>query len=257
MAPDARAATPGEPARALERPQPTDPAIPLEDGPALEACRQIALEVRAQLEARRASSLAVVSAVRDEGKTTTSCNLALALASLAPGREVALLDLDLRRPSIAKVLGLQVGHGLEDVLADEVDLDSARVQFDEPPLDVFPTLHAQRAAHQALTRSRLARLLDELERRYSIVVVDTPPTLLVPDSRLILERVAVCLPVARAGISRVRAFRQMLEVLPQGQVLSTVLNGVKPDPQYYQGYDYGSPQDGGSGGGKRGKRGRA
>jgi Mrp family chromosome partitioning ATPase len=230
------------PARVIERPSPADPAVVIEAGPAQEACRQIALVVRGQLEARGARSLAVVSAVRDEGKTTTSCNLALALASISPGREVALVDLDLRRPSIAQVMSVETQSGIEDVLTHEASLDEARVEYLQPPLDVYLSMSPQRNAHEILTRQRLGDLFGELERRYSLIIVDTPPTLLVPDSRLILERVSLCLPVARAGISRVRSFRELLETLPRSQVLSTVLNGMKPNPQYYQGYDYGDDE---------------
>jgi len=240
------------PARVIEHPSPADPAVAIEPGPAQEACRQIGLAVRGQLEARGARSLAVVSAVRDEGKTTTSCNLALALATLSPNREVALLDLDLRRPSIAQVLAVETQKGIEDVLAGEASLDEARIEFLHPPLDVYPSMRPQRNAHEVLTRKRLADLFSELERRYALIIIDTPPTLLVPDSRLILERVSLCLPVARAGISRVRSFRALLETLPRGQVLSTVLNGVKPNPHYYQGYDY----DGAESEGKRERKGK-
>lgn len=241
---DERRLRPIEPAptRLIERPSPSDPAVVLEEGPALETCRHVALALRGELEARKARTLVVVSALRDEGKTTTSCNLALSLASLSPGRDVALVDLDLRRPSIAHVLALETPKGIEDVLVGEASLEEARVGFEQPPLDVYPAMRAQRSAHEVLTRDRLDELFTALERRYALVVVDTPPTLLVPDSRLILERAAVCLPVARAGVSRVRSFRELLDTLPRGQVLSTLLNGVRPTSQYYAGYDYGDPE---------------
>ena len=78
----------------------------------------------------------------------------------------------------------------------------------------------------------------KLEGRYEAVIVDTPPVLLVPDARQILERVAVCVPVARAGTTRVRAFRSMLEEIPRSQVLSTLLNGKRGGDRYYQNYPY-------------------
>lgn len=228
----------GMPAVRLETIQPVDAAIVLEDGPALEACRQIALSVRAALEARRAHSAAVVSGMRDEGKTTTSCNLALALGSLSQSREIALLDLDLRRPSIANVLGLTLPFGVERVLRGEASIDEVRVEIEHPAIDVYPAIEPQRAAHEVLTRQRLGELVAELERRYAIVIVDTPPALLVPDARLILERVASWIPVARAGVTRVRSFRQLLDALPRSQLLSTLLNGARVHGRYYEGYPY-------------------
>src|SRR5690606_32764743 len=67
-------------------------------GPTTEMFRHLAIRVRRELEARNTRTIAVVSAQRAEGKTTMSCNLALALASLGDRRAIALVDLDLRNP---------------------------------------------------------------------------------------------------------------------------------------------------------------
>jgi len=103
-------------------------------------------------------------------------------------------------------------------------------------------LAAQRASHELLVKPRFAQMIEELERRYAIVLIDTPPALLVPDANLILRRVATCLAVARAGESRARRFRQLVEMLPSRRLLGEILNGVRPQDLAY-GY-YGSSPDG-------------
>ena len=234
-----RSPAPGAPAPTATQPlRPRDKAIVSEDGPQLEACRQLALRLRAALRRAGGRSVAVVSALRDEGKTTTSCNLALALASLEAGRRVALVGLDLRRPSAARVLGIDVSVGVEQVLAGRASVDEARVSLAEPALDVFAARAPLRAAHEVLTPAHLSSLMAALETRYETIIVDTPPVLLVPDARLILEHVPLCLPVARAGKTRVRSFREMLDALPREQVLTTLLNGGTRRGHYYVGYDY-------------------
>jgi non-specific protein-tyrosine kinase len=217
---------------------PGDPAILHEEGPGLDACRQIALRVRSDLQRHGARTLAVVSALRDEGKTTTSCNLAIALASLDAERAVALVGLDLRRPTMAKALGVRVEAGVEQVLTGNRSLEDVRIAIERLPLDLYPARDPQRNAHEILTDRRLSDLVGALEQRYDTVIIDTPPVLVVPDARLILAKVPWCLPVARAGMTRVRSFREMLATLPPRRVLGTLLNGGRLRGHYYQGYDY-------------------
>ena len=89
-----------------------------------------------------------------------------------------------------------------------------------------------------LIQPALAEIVRELEARYSVVVFDTPPTLLVPDTRLILRQVPVVVPVGRAGETRMRSFSQMIDMLPRNQVLGAVINGDRP-PRHSSDYYYG------------------
>lgn len=214
----------------------------VDDGGAVtEACFQFALRVRASLEDRLARTLLVVSAVRSEGKTTVACNLALALAALSRGRRVALVDLDLRRPSVAAALELQPPDvGIEAVIEGGDPLERARVSALKPELDVYPALRPRPSAHELLILPGLAASVRELEARYDVTVFDSPPSLLVPDANLILEQVAAFIPLARAGRTRARTFRRMLETFPKRQLLGTVLNDAPPSlqPRHYGYYHY-------------------
>jgi len=218
-------------------------ALPGEETPGGELCRHLALRVHSELERRGARSLAIVSALRNEGKSTVACNLAIALASLTRGRGVALVDLDLRKPSVASVLGITAKIGIERVLDGQARLAEAVVAIDEPALDVFPAVEPQRNAHELLLQPAFPELLRQLEARYAAIVFDTPPTLLVPDTRLILRHVPVCAPIARTGSTRAHAFRQMVDVLPRGQILGPILNGNRPPSHSRDYYYYGDGHD--------------
>ena len=212
------------------------PGTALGDEAALEACRGVALRIRAQLERSNCRSVAVVSAMRDEGKTTVACNLALAMATLSKGREVALVDLDLRKPNVASILGLPPAHGTDHVLMGEATLDDVRIEVGRPAIDVYPARKPRTATHELLVHSHFSEMIRALEDRYPIVIVDTPPGLVLADTRLILKHVARCIPVARAGVSRARNYRKLIDSLPSDQILGGVLNGIRLDRAHYDYY---------------------
>lgn len=208
-----------------------------------EVLLHLAVRLRREMEARQARSLAIVSAQRQEGKTTLSCNLALALASLAPQRSVALVDLDLRKPSIARNLEIPCRVGFEDVLLGRCDLPAVQVGIDQPPLDVYPARRVQRDAHTLLGLPSLRTTLRRLEKRYELVIIDTPPVLLVPDAVMILEVVKNAVAVVRAGRSRKRALEALCKHLPDGTLVGTILNeGALPLSTKHYGY-YGADAD--------------
>ncbi len=207
----------------------------------VEQHRHLGLRLRTVIDRTPARSLAVVSALRNEGKSITSCNVAAAIASLSSERSVALLDLDLRNPSIAQMLGIEVSVGIEQVLQGRAKLDEVRMALSEPEIDVYPCAQPHRAAHELLVLPTFEALVHELEARYSAVVIDTPPTLLVPDSTLIMRSVGHCLAVARAGETRVHRFTEMLDRLPREKLLGKVINNV-PLPSHARDYYY-SNQD--------------
>ena len=206
-------------------------------GQVAEALRHLALKIRAELDRRRARSFLVTSPLRSEGKSTLSCDLALALASLSRGRSVALVDFDLRRPSIARDLRIRPEAGIESYLTGQARLEQACVTIEKPALDVYPCVAPHDAAHELLVLPQTATLVRELERRYAVVVFDTPPTLLVPDTRILLGLVPAFVVVARHGVTRKRALAHLLDQLPRQQLLGAVLNGG-PQPAHSRHYGY-------------------
>jgi capsular exopolysaccharide synthesis family protein len=205
--------------------------------------RHFALRVLRAVKERNARTILVTSALRAEGKTTTACNLALALSSLAGGRPVALVDLDLRRPSVGASLGLVADHGLEEVLAGRGELSAACVQTQSGCLDVYPVGRPTRQAHELLASDRFGDVVRELTRMYEYVVFDSPPSLLVPDVPLALAEVDCAVAVARAGVTSKRAFDEMLGVVNEDKLLGVFLNEANA-PRHKGQYGYYLDDDG-------------
>ena len=205
--------------------------------------RHFALRVLRELKERNARSLLVTSALREEGKTTTACNLALALSSLAGGRPVALVDLDLRRPAVAKSLAIESDHGFEEVLAGDVELTAACVPTQVGALDVYPVARPTRQAHELLSSNRFGDIVRELGRRYDYVLFDSPPALLVPDVPLALAEVDGAVAVARAGFTSKRAFDDMLSIVNTSKLLGVFLNEAA-QPRHKRQYGYYLDEDG-------------
>lgn len=208
--------------------------------------RQFALHVDAELTRLGRHSVLVTSSISQEGKTLTACNLALALASMASERRIALVDLDLRHPSVARALGFQPAVGIEQVLSGEKPLAEARAATDVPHLDVFPArAHVQRA-HELLSQRALAASLAQLENAYQVVVIDAPPGLLFPDVSQILPHVGACVAVVRSGTTLRKAFRELIEELPPEKLIGSFLNEVRlprHTRRYSSYYGYGDAEE--------------
>ena len=203
-------------------------------GVATECFRHFAGQLRRALEQRNARTVAITSAVGQEGKTVVACNLALALASISGGRRIALVDLDLRRPGIAKAMGIAPEAGMEHVLSGEASLSAACVSTDLPALDLFLASEPQPEAHELLAAPIFSTSVRELAKRYDTVVCDTPPILLFPDVPLIMGHVDSCVIVARGGNTRRAVFRAAVETLTEKCVIGGFMNFARSAMQSQQ-----------------------
>jgi len=140
----------------------------------------------------------VTSSVPEEGKTSLA--LSLARVEAASGKNVILVDADLRRSSIAKKLGLVRDHkGLSDlVIAGDVELGDYVQRDDKGAMDYMPIGTAQYAnAGDIFSSLRMEHILQQLKERYDLVVVDAPPVMAVADARIIGRLVDKTLFVVR------------------------------------------------------------
>jgi Mrp family chromosome partitioning ATPase len=205
--------------------------------PMAESYRQAALLLSRALKDRPARSVLVASAGGGEGKTTTACNLALAFASLFGARRTALVELDLRKPTAARALGVGPPVGVEEALAGSVATAAARCATQFAALDLFLAKRPSRDALPLVSSSRLVPFLRELERSYETVILDSPPILPVPDAALIAANVGGVLLVARAGVSRRAAIEEAVEKIGRDTVMGFFLNERRqPLHHYYAGY---------------------
>jgi len=208
------------------------------------ACaRRIAQKVKRRAALRDIRSIVVTSALRGEGKTTTACNVAIALTRLDRSESVVLVDLDLRRPSVAKSLGLHPVHTVNEVLSRRASLDEALLVTDVPGLSVLATERGTSSPEPLLASQNLRSLIEQLERRFSRVIIDSPPSLVVADASSVIDAADAYIFVAKAGSTPTRSIQGALEHLPREKVLGCVLNhahDARATPTEY--YTYGNQQ---------------
>ncbi|MEU5940508.1 polysaccharide biosynthesis tyrosine autokinase [Micromonospora sp. NPDC047548] len=162
-----------------------------------EAVRKLRTNLRFVDVHEPARVIAVTSALQGEGKTTLSCNLAIALAEA--GWRVLLVDADLRRPKVADYLGLDGGVGLTDVLVGDVQVGDVVQRWGDRSLLVLPSGSAPPNPSELLGSKAMADLLLALRESADIVVIDTAPLLAVTDGVVVAVQADGALLVTQQG----------------------------------------------------------
>jgi capsular exopolysaccharide synthesis family protein len=190
------------------------------------------------------TSVVIASPGHGDGKTTVATNLAMALAQ--DDRNVILVDGDLRKPQVAKRLGIEqdVHFGIDAVLVQNEDLDDALVDVDVGAgrLRVLPGAAPPPNPSVLLGSQRMRAVLAELSERAEILIIDSPPILTVSDAIPLMQRVSGTVLVARMGYTSREALRKARQVITtaRGTVLGVVATGTKVGGLYgYDGYGYG------------------
>lgn len=180
--------------------------------------------------------LAVTSAVTGEGKTLTAINLAISMA--ATGRKkVALVDLDLRKASVARMLGMAKGPGLSEYLFGSIPKEEIVRSSSLPGLFIIPGGMTVATPTDTLAGDKFRLFLRELRDQYDLVILDTPPVIPVPDAVTIAEQVDAFILLFRLQHTPHYLFRQALEELGERKIMGVVLNGEeKKSDKYYNRY---------------------
>jgi protein-tyrosine kinase len=200
--------------------------LPHETGPAARAYRMLRAQVLQRARASRMRVFGIASAASGEGKTLTAINLALGLAA-EPNQTISLVDLDLRRPSVAATLGIAPTRGLESWLFENHSASSALCQLEGVPrLSIAATLGPVTGSSEALAGHRTRELLDELKAGDSngIVIVDLPAALLGDDVLTVSPLIDGFILVVSEGHTRREDVERMLDLLGRNRIVGTVLN---------------------------------
>src|SRR5262252_8259308 len=184
----------------------------------------------------------VTSALPREGKTTAAANLAVTLAQL--GDRTLLIDADLRKPGVGRLLNLNGSKyaGLSSYLAGVSSLDLVTVPHPSiPNLSAIPTGPLPPNPADLLSSHRLAEAIAELRTKFKFVVIDSPPIMAATDAVILSVQADGVLLVVRSGETPKEAFTRTRDLLNSVKchLLGVVLNAVNSRaPDYYYSYRY-------------------
>ena len=180
----------------------------------------------------------VTSAIQEEGKSSTSCNTAYALAEA--GCRVLLLEGDLRRPTIASKLNVERVPGLTNLLVSKMDYrDVVQQSALAPNMDILSSGDIPPNPSELLTSSKMEKLMENLRKDYDYIVVDLPPIIAVSDALAVSKFIDGMVVVVRSGVSDQQmlseAMRQL--VMVNARILGFVYRDADgADKQYSRRY---------------------
>jgi succinoglycan biosynthesis transport protein ExoP len=184
----------------------------------------------------------VTSALPREGKTTAAANLAVTLAQL--GDKTVLVDADLRKPGVGRLLNLTSGKyaGLSSYLAGVSSLDLVTVPHPLiPNLAAIPTGPLPPNPADLLSSHKLSDAIAELRTKFKFIVIDSPPIMAATDAVILSVQTDGVLIVVRSGETPKEAFTRTRDLLAsvKCRILGVVLNAVDSNaPDYYYSYRY-------------------
>jgi len=181
----------------------------------------------------------VTSALPSEGKTFTSLNLALSIATEIDST-VLLVDGDVAHPSIPEILGAPHGPGLLDLLTrDDLDFGEALVKTNIEKLSLLPAGTRHRRSTELLASEQMVSLLREIASRYRdrIVIFDSPPLLATTEARVLASNMGQIVMVVAADATSQHAVNQALSTIEGCEIVLMVLNKAsRTDVGTYYGY---------------------
>ncbi|OCA85952.1 capsular biosynthesis protein [Bacillus sp. FJAT-27225] len=179
-------------------------------------------------------TLLVTSASPGEGKSTTTANLAVVFAK--HGKSVLLIDADLRKPTVHYTFSVKNYRGLSNILVGEATLIEAVVASEVENLDILTSGPIPPNPSELLDSKRMETLLQEAKSHYDIVLIDTPPVLVLTDTQILANLCDGSILVVRNKVTQLEDAQKAIEVLKasEGKVLGTVLNGTSSkETNYY------------------------
>jgi capsular exopolysaccharide synthesis family protein len=202
---------------------------------AMEQCRVLRARIWEMTRNKGIKSLLMTSAMPGDGKTLLSVNLAFAMSQIEHAK-VLLVDVDMRRPSVSRFLGLVPDKGLNTFLANGDSFDDVCWILNDS-LDLVPTMTVEENSAELLHGKQMVHFLQEAKQRYDIIILDGPPLFPIVDAQVLAPLVDAAILVVREGKTPCEMARQAAEMI-KPKFIGSILNGAEHNSKsaYYGGY---------------------
>ena len=209
----------------------------------LEAYKSLRTNVMFSLTGENERNVIIVtSSLQSEGKSTTSTNLAITFAQ--NDKRVLLVDCDMRRPKLGRLMGLSCKLGLSDILLEPDRCAEAIISTEQKNLKVLLAGAIPPNPSELLSSRRMKSFLEAMKQQFDLIVLDTPPVNVVTDAMVLCPEADGVVFVVRAGQSERGAVMRAVDLLKRAdaKLLGFVLNGVDGQAgsygKYRSGYGY-------------------
>ncbi|MGB7408772.1 MAG: CpsD/CapB family tyrosine-protein kinase [Pontixanthobacter sp.] len=197
-----------------------------------------------RLKDRKARLVGITSATPSAGKSFLSINLAASLARVAD-EEVHLVDLDIRRASVADGIGFEPEIGIESFLSgQETDLRKLGYRVENTKLGVFPTIRNMQNTAEMLSGASYPRLIDAFRNhaRDATVLFDLPPAFASDDAMISVDQLDGYILVVDSGTTTKKQINEVVALLDPAPCLGTILNRYRGGLGDTYGYGYNRSQ---------------
>ena len=206
--------------------------------PISEAYRTLRTNLIARRKNTEPMSLLITSSGPKEGKSTTASNLGITLAQMEA--RVLIIDLDLRRPMVHNIFGLEKENGVSDIIEDEsMNIDNIIKKTKIENLNVITSGIIPPNPAEIIASDKVDKLLKLLKNKFDYILIDSPPIIAVTDAMILSKKVDHLLVVVSINVTDKDIIKRTKELLNNVDVKITgvVANGVEVQ-KYYRGYSY-------------------
>jgi len=205
-----------------------------------EAYKALRTNIMFSLPGTECKCVGITSSSQAEGKSTNTINFAIAMAQI--GKNVLLIDADMRLPTVASSLGITGQPGLSNLLIGESDFGMCRYHVDTYGFDVIPSGTIPPDPTRLLGSKQMEVLLSVLRKHYHYIIMDLPPVCTVTDAALLAKVVDGYLLLVRHNAADHRAVTDMIGRMKKAdaKILGFLYVGAEVSSKgYYKNYGYG------------------
>ncbi|ANU17763.1 capsular biosynthesis protein [Planococcus maritimus] len=203
-----------------------------------EQYRTIRTTINFSLPGNEMKTLLFTSASKEEGKSTTSANMAIVFAE--SGKKVLLVDADMRKPTLHHTFHLNNHMGLSNLLIGKGELEQSVRDSGIQGLELLTSGQIPHNPAELLDSPMLDRLIEKMKERYDLIIFDSPPILSVSDSKIMANKCDGTVLVVNTGKTEKQSAIKARDSLTTSKayIVGVVMNNYKLSKDHYYSYEY-------------------